>query len=140
MENTHSDKKKQLNINLRKHYWLIGRNSQLSMDNKLLIYKSIIKPIWMYGIELWGSASNSNIRIIQRFQNKTLRIITNAPQFIPNIILHSDLAIKTIQEEAVSARKKYLERLTRHPNILANKLIMETPKTGTRLIRKNIKL
>jgi len=24
-------------------YWLMGRNSQLTLDNKLLIYKTIIK-------------------------------------------------------------------------------------------------
>ena len=32
--------------------WLIGRNSNLSLENKLLVYKAVIKPIWTYGIEL----------------------------------------------------------------------------------------
>jgi hypothetical protein len=39
-----------------------------TFDNKLLIYKAVIKPIWMYGCELWGCASRTNIHIIQRFQ------------------------------------------------------------------------
>jgi hypothetical protein len=46
--------------------WLIGRRSNLSLENKVLLYKTIIKPIWVYGIELWGCASKSNISIIQR--------------------------------------------------------------------------
>jgi len=38
-----------------------------------------LKPIWTYSIQLWGTAFNSNIEIIQRFQNKYLGIIVNAP-------------------------------------------------------------
>jgi hypothetical protein len=38
-------------------YWLLGRQSQLSTTNKLLLYKTILKPIWTYGIQLWGTAS-----------------------------------------------------------------------------------
>jgi len=29
---------------------------------------AILKPIWAYGVQLWGAASNSNIEILQRFQ------------------------------------------------------------------------
>jgi hypothetical protein len=47
----------------------------------LLIYKVVIKPIWSYGIELWGCASKSNIVIMQRSQSKILRAIANAPFF-----------------------------------------------------------
>jgi hypothetical protein len=36
--------------------------------NKLLVYKAILKPIWTYGIQLWGTASNSNVDISERFQ------------------------------------------------------------------------
>jgi len=50
-------------------YWIIGRNSPLSLENKLLIYKTVLKPVWTYGIELWGCASKSNIEIIQRYQS-----------------------------------------------------------------------
>jgi hypothetical protein len=32
--------------------------------NKILLYKTILKPIWTYGIPLWGAASNSNIEIL----------------------------------------------------------------------------
>jgi hypothetical protein len=60
-------------------YWLIGRNSKLSLENEILLYKTIIKPIWTYGAEIWGCASKSNISIIQRSQSKILRMIANAP-------------------------------------------------------------
>jgi hypothetical protein len=70
---------KQLGMKLHRMYWIIGRKSELSLANKLLIYKTILKPIWTYGIPLWGTASNSNIEVLQRFQNKDLRSIVNAP-------------------------------------------------------------
>ena len=61
----------------------------------LKFYETTLKPIWTYGIPLWGTASNSNIEILQRFHNKVLRSIVNAPRYVPNTILHPDLQIHT---------------------------------------------
>jgi len=72
-------KRKQTDLKVNEIKWLIGRNSNLSLENKLLVYKAVIKPIWTYGIELWGCASKSNAAIIQRSQSKILRTIANAP-------------------------------------------------------------
>jgi hypothetical protein len=41
-------KRKQLGLSLTKMHWLLGRKSQLSITNKLLLYKTILKPIWTY--------------------------------------------------------------------------------------------
>jgi hypothetical protein len=74
-------KKKQLGMKFQQMYKILGRKSELSIENKLLIYKTILKHIWTYGIPLWGTASNSNIEILQRYQNKVLRAIVNAQWF-----------------------------------------------------------
>jgi hypothetical protein len=50
-------KRKQPGLILTKMHWLLGAKSQLSTTNKLLLYKTILKPIWTYGIQLWGTAS-----------------------------------------------------------------------------------
>jgi hypothetical protein len=55
--------RKQLGITLTKMYWLLGGKPKLSTNNKLLLYKTILKPIWTYGIQLWGTAFTSNIDI-----------------------------------------------------------------------------
>jgi hypothetical protein len=67
-------------------YWLLGRKSKLSTSNKLLIYKTILKPIWTYRIQLWGTASTSNIEILKRFQSKALRMTVDAPSYVPNTV------------------------------------------------------
>jgi hypothetical protein len=72
-------KRKQLGISLTKIYWLCGCKSKLSASNKLLIYKTILKPIWTYGIQLWGTTSPSNIEILEGFQLKALHMIVDAP-------------------------------------------------------------
>jgi hypothetical protein len=53
--------RKHLGLTFTKMHWLLGRQSHLSTSNKLLLYKTILKPIWTYGIQLWGTASTSNI-------------------------------------------------------------------------------
>jgi hypothetical protein len=84
-------KRKQLDLKISKLYWINGQKSQLSLKNKVLVYKAILKPIWTYGVQLWRSASNSNIEILERFQSKVLRIITDAPRYVPNAVIKRDL-------------------------------------------------
>ncbi|GBP60272.1 Nucleic-acid-binding protein from transposon X-element [Eumeta japonica] len=79
---TYMDKRKQLDCKLRGMYWLIGRKSQLSDASKMTIYKTILKPVWTYGIQIWGTASHSNIEILERFQSKTMGAMFNIPPYI----------------------------------------------------------
>jgi len=46
-------KRKQLDLTTREINWLTGKHSPLSLENKLLVYKTVLKPVWTYGIELW---------------------------------------------------------------------------------------
>jgi hypothetical protein len=68
-----------LDLRTRELIWLIGKRSPLSLTNKLLVYKMVLKPIWTYGLALWGCTAASNLAVIQRYQAKVLRQITNAP-------------------------------------------------------------
>jgi hypothetical protein len=42
------------------------------------MYKTILKPIQTYGIPLCGTAGNTNIEILQRYQNKSKNQSVNA--------------------------------------------------------------
>lgn len=129
-------KRDEINLKYKNLYWLMGRNSILSLDNKLLLYNAIIKPIWTYGIQLWGIASDSNIMCLQRAQNHILRSIANAPWFTRNEEIHDYLNMPTIKEELKKHTRRYVQRLANHPNPLATKLL-NTPAV-IRLKRKHI--
>jgi hypothetical protein len=117
-------KRKQLNLKIKEINWLIGRKSHLSLDNKLLIYKTVIKPVWMYGCELWGCASKSNIHIIQRFQSKLLRTIADAPWFVTNHTLHTDFKIPKVRDVIHERLCYHRRRLEAHTNPLLEPLLI----------------
>lgn len=129
-------KREQLQIRFRTLFWMLRAKSRLSIKNKRLLYLMILRPMWMYGIPLWGSAACSNIEIIQRFQNKVLRKITGAPWYFTNRQLHEELAVETVQQIASRATSSYIERLHDHTNTEAI-VLLDSPSTQ-RLRRKPI--
>jgi len=114
-------------------YWITGRKSQLSLTNKLLVYKAILKPIWTYGIQLWGTASNSIIDILERFQSKFLPINTDALWlcaqcgYVPNAVIKYDLQVPSVRQEVRTYSVTYHARLEGHPNDLAISLLQQSP-------------
>jgi len=108
---------------IQKMYWLLGRDSPLSLHSKLLLYKQILKLVWTYGIQLWGCTKQSNIDIIQRFQNKALRNIVNAPWYIRNKDLHRELEVDAVSSEIQRFAQKHEERLHHHENVEAIQLL-----------------
>lgn len=132
-------KRKQLGLKLRNMYWLLGKKSELSLENKLLLYKTILKPIWTYGIQLWGSASKSNIETIQRFQNKILRLITDAPWYVTNECIKNDLQVPSVLEEVRNFSQNYRGRLDVHPNPFTDSLMNDhLPRRLKRNIPANL--
>ena len=114
--------------------WIIGRNSALTLDNKLLLYNTLLKPVWTYGIQVWGTTSDSNLQIIQRFQNKVLRTITNAPWFTPIKYIHNYTRVPYIRDEIKKFSTKHITKLHEHPNVLAIELL-DNSLTSRRLKR-----
>ena len=117
----------QLKLIVKQYYWLLGGRSNPSLESKLLPYKVISKPIWTYGTQLWGTASN--MEILQRFQSETARIITNAPWYVTNETIHRDLRILTIKEERSKHGNRYNSRVSRHSNPLVTRLLDSTVHT-----------
>jgi hypothetical protein len=75
------------------------------------------------GIQLWGTASTSNIEILERFKSKALRMIVDAPWYVPNTVIRRDLQIPTVKEKIRRYRSQYSARLSAHLNDLTVNLI-----------------
>jgi len=72
-----------------------------------------------------GTGTRSRLQkgvIIQRFQSKLLRAIVNAPRYITNAMIHSDLGIPTIQDVIHKRNNKHGAKLQSHPNPLLQSL------------------
>jgi hypothetical protein len=116
-------KREELGLKYKKMYWITRRRSALSIHNKLMLYKQILKLVRTYGIQLWGCTKQSNIDIIQRFQNKVLRNIAGAPWYIRNTDLHRDLQMEMVTNEFGKFAKKDDERLLHHVSVEAIQLL-----------------
>jgi len=103
-------------------YWLMGRRSALS-THKLELYKQILKPVWTYGIHLWECKKPSNTAITQRFQNKVLRNIVDAPWYVRNADLRRDLKMEMVTAEIRRFARKHEERFLHHDNVAAIQLL-----------------
>jgi len=44
--NVSRKKGEELGLKYKKMYWLMGRRSAMSIHNKLVLYKQILKPVW----------------------------------------------------------------------------------------------
>ena len=128
-------KRKVLGLKYKKVYWLVGRRSALSIHNKLMLYKQILKPVWTYGIQLWGCTKQSNSDIIQRLQNKVLRNIVDATWYIRNADLQRDLQMEMVTNEIGKFAEKHEERLLHHVNVEAIQLV-DNSELVRRLKRK----
>jgi hypothetical protein len=127
-------KRQQLRLKVRQMNWLIGNRSQLFLENKVLLYKAILKPIWTYGIELWGCANPSNTKILQSFQSKSLRSIKGAPWYVSNKTLHENLNIPFITDVIKQRANRYRSRLSGHVNQLIADL--SKPQANERWLKK----
>jgi hypothetical protein len=87
----------------------------------------------------------SSCRIVQNtycllFQNHNindvfaLRLIVDAPWYVPNLHIRRDLQLSSVKEEISRSSLRYYQRLTTHPNdqVLA---LMAIP--GTRRLRRH---
>ena len=52
---------------------LIGRQSPLNLQNKLLVYKVIMRPVITYAAPVWGGACRTTLEKFERLQSSTLR-------------------------------------------------------------------
>lgn len=131
-----STKKAELNLRLRRLTWLLSSTSSISQSNKRLLYLTTLRPIWAYGIQLWGCASRTHRKKIQSFQNKVVKLISGAPWFVHRDLLHKDLNIPTVDEVVTQYATRHEARLHRHPNTLALQLL-DTSEVTRRLQRRH---
>ncbi|GFV75889.1 probable RNA-directed DNA polymerase from transposon X-element [Trichonephila clavipes] len=95
---------------------LVGRNSPLSLENKVILYKQVLRPIITYASPVWGAAAATHMKKIQVIQNKILRLITNAPWYVRNDVIHFDLHMEPISSYITKLARNVFRTIENHDN------------------------
>lgn len=97
---------------------LLYTRSSLSLETKLLLFRTILLPKILYGSSSWITVSNENLNRLQRLVNRILRQICQVPRYTTNASIRQMTNIPLlrwlIQEQLILA----LERIEDHPNDL----------------------
>ena len=68
------------NMNIKFIFPLLSRDSQLTISNKTLLYKLLLRSMITYAAPVWSCTSLTNYRHLQVYQSKCLRVIGNFPE------------------------------------------------------------
>ena len=101
---------------IRAIYSLISRRSMLYTNNKIKAYKTAIRPVFTYGAPIILRAVRSHIARLQRFQNKSLRMVLDIRWDAD--IMRYEATTETIHSEAnIEEVETFLHRLTNKHNL-----------------------
>lgn len=67
--------------------------------------------MWTNSVQLWGCASKSNIQFIQRFENRVLTEMVDAPWYLRNNNVYRDLEMDTVSQTVSKFAKSHDQRL-----------------------------
>lgn len=111
-------------VNLYKKilYPLINRNSNLNIDNKMLIVKVIFQAIILYGCPVWGNCAKTHIKRLQIAQNKLLKMVLRLPWHFSTIRLHSISNTKTVSDCINNAIENFMTNCSLAENSLISNL------------------
>ena len=97
-----------------------ARSQLLPIDIQLELFNKLIKPILLYGCEIWGVG---DLSIIEQVQLKFLKFILNVKKSTPNCIVYGETGVMPLKLDIQSRIVAYWYKLV-HPetNNLSSKL------------------
>jgi hypothetical protein len=72
---------------------LLNKKSDLSVRNRVLLYKQLIRPMMDYTCAAWRSAASTHVRRLQVLQSKCLRLANGAFWYVSNRQIHEDMDV-----------------------------------------------
>jgi len=77
---------------------LIGRRSKLSIKNKLLLYKTIFRPVLSYAVPVWNNCAITLRKKLQVCQNKVLKLCLNRHWRTSTALVHDEAEIELLSD------------------------------------------
>ena len=101
-------------------YSLINRRSRLNLRTKVLLYKTVLRPILAYAAPVWRSCAYSHRKRLQVTQNKILKMILDVPFYTSTCIVHDLTDVQLLDEYLESITSRFFSRieLMNNPEVL----------------------
>jgi hypothetical protein len=101
-----------------KFFPLLARDSTLSAQNKLTLYKLSIRSVLTYAAPVWSNTSSTNYRRLQTLQSICLRVIGNLPRRTPIPLLYATFSIPLIRDQIHDMTTRFSDTSSNHTNPL----------------------
>lgn len=98
------------NATLSALFPLMARSSGLSTKNKLLLYKTCVRPIFTYACPVWSNiAAPTNLKCLQTLQNKAVKLSLGLPMRTATEFIHDETGLPKIREYMQSLTDRFFE-------------------------------
>jgi len=101
---------------------LLYRKCDVSVSNRVLLYKQLIRPLMDYACPAWRSAVRSHVRRLQVLQSKCLRLATGACWYVSNRQIHEDLGVTLLADHFRALTESFDSKLADGGNPLVRQL------------------
>ncbi|UYV82916.1 hypothetical protein LAZ67_22001374 [Cordylochernes scorpioides] len=95
-----------------------------------LTYTSLMRPILEYGYQIYGTASETNLKSLERIQLSAARIITGLRKPCPNDIVLYEADIMPLKNRISYNLPKYINKIKKYLKQLSLEIINKIPKNA----------
>lgn len=88
-------------------YPLLCRKSKLHQENKLLIFKTVLRPAILYASPAWVTCSASQLSRVQGLQNRCLKMALSLHHRFPTDALHELAGVKTVKDYTAESHERF---------------------------------
>jgi Reverse transcriptase (RNA-dependent DNA polymerase)/Endonuclease-reverse transcriptase len=118
-------------------YPIINRKSKLTSKNKLLLYKTILRPLITYGCAAWSPLTKTNFRKLQIIQNKCLKMAFDLPPGTYLEDFQKFIKLSSIEELITKLNNNHYHKMLTNKT---NPLLFNVNKTKYISKKRNFKL
>ena len=92
-------------------YQILSPTSPLSLENKVTVYKQIIRPAIVYAAPIFACSSDTQLARIQVMQNRIIRCITKSRMRTRIVDMHRWTKTETIKDHVFKLAEKFYNTL-----------------------------
>lgn len=97
-------------------YPLIGRKSKLNLNSKLLLFKTVFRPILSYAAPVWRNAPKTHLKRLQVSQNKLLKLCLKTNLRAATAEVHQLTGIEMLEEHLDKTSSNFIRKCTYNNN------------------------